>query len=152
MMTARRQRLILVIATIFGVGLATAFVINAFRQNMLFFFTPSQIETEAPKDRNFRLGGLVEQGSLKREGDGLTVHFLVTDTVKNIRVVYKGILPDLFREGQGVVAMGRLLSDGNFSAEEVLAKHDEKYTPPEVTSGIRAAVQHANIPPRKVDH
>ncbi|CAK0750566.1 periplasmic heme chaperone [Gammaproteobacteria bacterium] len=147
-MTARRQRLLLVIVTVLGVGLATIFVINAFRQNMLFFFSPSQIEAEAPKDRNFRLGGLVEKGSLKREDDGLTVHFSVTDMVKNIQVVYKGILPDLFREGQGVVAMGRLRPDGSFAAEEVLAKHDEKYTPPEVTSALKAAAaQHPHTQP-----
>ncbi|CAK0751677.1 Cytochrome c-type biogenesis protein CcmE [Gammaproteobacteria bacterium] len=145
-MTARRQRLFMVIFTIFGVSLTTILVINAFRQNMLFFFTPQQIAAEAPKDRNFRLGGLVEKGSLTREDDGLTVHFLVTDTVKNIQVTYKGILPDLFREGQGIVAMGRLLHDGSFLAEEVLAKHDENYTPPEVSSAIKAAVQSSNIP------
>lgn len=146
-MTARHQRLVLVMATVFGVGLAVAFVINAFRQNMLFFFSPSQIENEAPKDRNFRLGGLVEVGSLTREEDGLTVRFLITDMAKSIPVVYKGILPDLFREGQGVVAMGRLLPDGSFSAEEVLAKHDENYTPPEVASALKAA-GHSNVLPR----
>ncbi|CAK0775801.1 Cytochrome c-type biogenesis protein CcmE [Gammaproteobacteria bacterium] len=135
-MTSHQQKILLVAATVLGVGVAVALTLFAFQQNLLFFFTPSQIEAQAPKDRNFRLGGLVEKGSLRREGDGLTVHFLVTDTVKNIEVTYKGILPDLFREGQGVVAMGRV-QNGKFLAEEVLAKHDEKYTPPEVSSALQ---------------
>ncbi len=138
-MTARRQKLLLVVSTVCGVGLAAAFAIHAFRQNMLFFIAPSQVETQAPKDRNFRLGGLVEKGSLQREADGLTIHFLISDRVKSIGTVYKGIVPDLFREGQGVVAMGHLRPDGIFAAEEILAKHDEKYTPPEVTSALKGA-------------
>lgn len=139
-MTSHQQKILLVAATVFGVGVAVVLTLFAFQQNLLFFFTPSQIEEQAPKDRNFRLGGLVEKGSLQREGDGLTVHFSVTDTVKSIEVTYKGILPDLFREGQGVVAMGRV-QNGKFFAEEVLAKHDEKYTPPEVSSALKEISQ-----------
>jgi len=138
--TSHQQKILLVAATVFGVGVAVVLTLFAFQQNLLFFFTPSQIEEQAPKDRNFRLGGLVEKGSLQREGDGLTVHFSVTDTVKSIEVTYKGILPDLFREGQGVVAMGRV-QNGKFFAEEVLAKHDEKYTPPEVSSALKEISQ-----------
>ena len=145
-MTTRRQRLLLVIATLFGVSLAVAFAVHAFRQNLLFFISPSQIDTQAPKDRNFRLGGLVKNGSLHRDADGLTIHFLVTDRVKDVAVVYKGIVPDLFREGQGVVAMGRLRADGTFMAEEILAKHNEKYTPPEVTSALQSAGQSQHTP------
>lgn len=145
-MTAKNQRLMLVLISVFGVGIAVALVINAFRQNMLFFFSPSQIESSAPKDRNFRLGGLVEKGSLQRAADGLTVQFLITDTVQKISVVYKGILPDLFREGQGVVALGHLQADGSFAAEEILAKHDENYTPPEVSAALETAARHAQLP------
>lgn len=140
-MTVQKQRLILVLISICGIGLAVSLVISAFRENMLFFFSPSQIASEAPKDRNFRLGGLVEKGSLKRTGDGLTVQFVITDMVKNISVTYQGILPDLFREGQGVVALGHLQSDGSFVAEEILAKHDENYTPPEVSSALEKAAR-----------
>ncbi len=140
-MTARRRRLLLVVVTVIGVGFAVTFAIHALRQNMLFFVSPSQIATDAPHDRNFRLGGLVKKGSLTREADGLTLHFLVTDLAKEVSVVYKGVVPDLFREGQGVVAMGRLRPDGVFAAEEILAKHDEKYTPPEVSSALKAARQ-----------
>jgi cytochrome c-type biogenesis protein CcmE len=106
----------------------------------VFFFTPTQIATnEAPHDRAFRMGGLVEAGSVQREKDGLTVHFRVTDTAKTIPVVYTGILPDLFREGKGVVAQGRLGSDGVFKASEVLAKHDENYMPPEAADALKKA-------------
>jgi len=123
-----------------GVGVAAVLILNAFRSNLVFFFSPSQVASkEAPKGRSFRLGGLVEKGSLRREDDGLTVHFLVTDTVTTIPVVFTGILPDLFREGQGMVAQGRLGSDGVFHADEVLAKHDEKYMPPEVAEVLKQA-------------
>jgi cytochrome c-type biogenesis protein CcmE len=106
----------------------------------VFFFTPSQIAAgEAPKDRSFRIGGMVEAGSLKRQADGLTVHFVVTDTAKSVPVAYKGILPDLFREGKGVVAEGRLGADGVFRADQVLAKHDENYMPPEAAHAIEQA-------------
>ena len=145
-MTPRQQRMALVGAVVVGVALATALAVNAFRQNLLFFFSPSQVVAAvAPADRNFRLGGLVEKGSLKREDDGLTVHFMVTDMVKTVPVVYTGILPDLFREGQGIVAMGKLRKDGTFVAEEVLAKHDENYMPPEVADALKTAQNQGSL-------
>lgn len=133
----RKQRLTIVVLIVLGVSAATALVLTAFRENLLFFYSPSQVmAAEAPVNRNFRLGGLVEEGSVRREGDGLTVHFVVTDHKASTPVVYTGILPDLFREGQGVVALGRLGPDGVFIAEEVLAKHDENYMPPEVAEAL----------------
>ncbi len=136
-MKSRHKRLAFIVAGLAGLGGAAALVLNAFNDNMVFFFSPTQVfAKESPEGRNFRLGGLVEKGSLKREDDGLTVHFVVTDTHKDITVTYKGILPDLFREGQGVVAQGRLNPDGVFYAEEVLAKHDENYMPPEVKDAL----------------
>ena len=120
--------------------MAAALVLSAFRSNLVFFFTPTQVSAhEAPRDRAFRLGGLVEAGSVAREKDGLTVRFRVTDTAQTIPVVYVGILPDLFREGKGVVAQGRLGPDGIFKASEVLAKHDENYMPPEAAEALRKA-------------
>ena len=115
-------------------------MLNAFRSNLVFFFTPSQVAShEAPSGRTFRIGGLVEAGSVVHDKDALTVHFRVTDTAQTIPVVYTGILPDLFREGKGVVAQGRLESDGTFRATEVLAKHDENYMPPEAAEALRKA-------------
>jgi cytochrome c-type biogenesis protein CcmE len=123
-----------------GLGIAAALVLNAFQSNLVFFFTPSQVAShEAPRDRAFRIGGLVEAGSVSRDGDGLTVKFRVTDTAKTIPVMFVGILPDLFREGKGVVAQGRLQSDGTFKASEVLAKHDENYMPPEAAEALKKA-------------
>jgi cytochrome c-type biogenesis protein CcmE len=123
-----------------AVGLAAALVLNAFKSNLVFFFTPTQVANgEAPKERSFRIGGMVEAGSLKREGDGLTVHFVVTDLAKRVPVTFKGILPDLFKEGKGAVAQGRLGADGTFAASEVLAKHDENYMPPEVADALAKA-------------
>ena len=122
-------------------------MLNAFQSNLVFFFTPSQIAAgEAPKDRAFRIGGMVQTGSVKRQGDGLTVEFVVTDTAKSIPVTYKGILPDLFREGKGVVAQGRLGTDGVFRADEVLAKHDENYMPPEATHALDAGARRRRGP------
>ncbi len=136
----RKQRLILVTLLVAGIGSATALALYAFSQNLLYFYTPSQIAAgEAPKGRQFRVGGLVVDGSVKHESDGLTVHFELTDTAKTIPLVYKGLLPDLFREGQGIVAQGSVDSDGLFRAEEVLAKHDEKYMPPDVAYALKAA-------------
>jgi cytochrome c-type biogenesis protein CcmE len=136
----RHKRFALIAAGVAGLGLAVAFVLNAFQSNLVFFFSPSQIiAKEAPVARNFRLGGLVEEGSLKREGDGLTVRFRVTDTAHAIPVVYSGILPDLFKEGKGVVTQGRLSTDGVFHAEQVLAKHDENYMPPEAAEALKRA-------------
>jgi cytochrome c-type biogenesis protein CcmE len=129
-------------ALLIGTGLvllagAVTLVLTAFQQNLVFFFTPSQVAAnEAPIGKAFRIGGMVEAGSLKRAGDGLTVHFKVTDTARSVKVKYTGILPDLFKEGKGVVAQGRLGPDGVFQATEVLAKHDENYTPPEAAHAL----------------
>lgn len=137
-MTLRKQRMLLVLLVLSGVGVAVALALNAFKDNLVFFFSPSQVAAaEAPQGRAFRLGGLVEQGSVKREDDGLTVHFAVTDMAQKVNVTYKGILPDLFREGQGVVAQGKLTETGTFMASEVLAKHDENYMPPEVADALK---------------
>lgn len=123
-----------------GLGIAAFFVANAFKNNLVFFFSPTQVAAkEAPVNRTFRIGGLVEEGTLQRDNDGLTVRFTVTDTAASIPVVYKGILPDLFKEGRGCVAQGRLGDDGIFRAEEVLAKHDENYMPPEAGDAIDKA-------------
>jgi cytochrome c-type biogenesis protein CcmE len=127
-------------AGVAGLGVATALVLNAFQSNLVFFFTPSQVvANEAPKDRAFRIGGMVEEGSLVRDKDALTVRFKVTDTAKAVPVVFTGILPDLFKEGKGVVAQGRIGADGTFKASEVLAKHDENYMPPEAAAALKAA-------------
>jgi cytochrome c-type biogenesis protein CcmE len=139
-MKPRHKRLAVIGAGIAAIAVAAALVLNAFQSNLVFFFSPSQIAAgEAPKDRAFRVGGMVQTGSVKRQGDGLTVEFIVTDTAKSIPVTYKGILPDLFREGKGVVAQGRLGTDGVFRADEVLAKHDENYMPPEAKHAIDQA-------------
>lgn len=132
--------MVLLAAALGLLAVATALVLNAFRSNLVFFFTPSQVAAkEAPLGKTFRIGGMVEVGSVKREPDGLTVRFNVTDTAKTIPVVYKGILPDLFREGKGVVTQGRLGEDGVFVASEVLAKHDENYMPPEAAHALEQA-------------
>lgn len=143
-MKARQKRLMFVVIGVLGISAAAALILTAFKSNLVFFFSPTQVKAnEAPLDRSFRLGGLVETGSLKREDDGLTVHFLVTDNAETIKVTYKGILPDLFREGQGVVAQGKLGAEGVFMAEEVLAKHDETYMPPEVAEALQKAEEAA---------
>jgi cytochrome c-type biogenesis protein CcmE len=129
-----------IVSGLAALGVAAALVLNAFQSNMVFFFTPSQVvSNEAPHGRSFRIGGLVEAGSVVRDKDALTVHFRVTDTAKTIPVQYTGILPDLFREGKGVVAQGKLGPDGVFHANEVLAKHDENYMPPEAAEALRKA-------------
>jgi len=123
-----------------ALGVATALVLSAFNENLVFFFTPSEVvEHKAPQGRTFRIGGMVEKGSVKREPDGVTVRFTVTDTAKSLPVQYKGSLPDLFREGKGVVAQGQLGADGVFQAREVLAKHDENYMPPEAAEAVKRA-------------
>jgi cytochrome c-type biogenesis protein CcmE len=130
----------LIAAGIACLAVAAGLVLNAFQSNLVFFFSPTQvIAGEAPTGRTFRIGGLVQSGSLKRAADGLTVSFVVTDTAHNMNVSYTGILPDLFREGKGVVAQGRLGADGVFRAEEVLAKHDENYMPPEAAHALEQA-------------
>jgi cytochrome c-type biogenesis protein CcmE len=136
----RTRRALWIVAGLAGLGIAAALVLNAFQSNLVFFFTPSQVAgNEAPRDRAFRIGGLVEAGSVARDKDGLTVKFRVTDTAKTIPVVFVGILPDLFREGKGVVAQGRIGPDGTFKASEVLAKHDENYMPPEAAQALAKA-------------
>jgi cytochrome c-type biogenesis protein CcmE len=136
-MKPRHRRLAWIAAGVALVGIAAALVLNAFQSNLVFFFSPTDVvENRAPQGRMFRIGGLVEERSVKR--DGLTVRFNVTDTAKTIPVVYTGILPDLFREGKGVVAQGKL-SGGVFTASEVLAKHDENYMPPEAAAAIGKA-------------
>jgi cytochrome c-type biogenesis protein CcmE len=145
-MKPRHRRLILIVAGLALLGVTAALVLSAFNKNLVFFFSPSQVaDKEAPVNKTFRLGGMVEKGSLKRMPDGLTVEFLVTDTAKTIPVRYKGILPDLFSEGKGVVAQGRLDADGTFVASQVLAKHDENYMPPEAADAI-ARAQKGQLP------
>ena len=139
-MKRRHKRIGIILVGLAGLSLAAFLVASAFRQNLVFFFSPTQVAAkEAPVDRTFRIGGLVEDGTLKREGDGLTVRFTVTDTAASIPVVYKGILPDLFKEGRGCVAQGKIGPDGVFQAEQVLAKHDENYMPPEAGEAIDKA-------------
>ena len=139
-MKPRQRRIAMVAGGLAALAVAVTLVLTAFRQNLVFFFTPSQVAArEAPLDRTFRIGGMVETGSVKRQADGLTVHFMVTDTAKSIPVVYRGALPDLFREGKGVVAQGRVGADGVFVASEVLAKHDENYMPPEAADAVKRA-------------
>lgn len=135
-----KQRLIIVLLIVTGIGTSVALALTAFSQNMLYFFSPSQIMAgEAPLNRTIRIGGMVTQGSLQRSSDSLQVNFSVTDYKHSIVVQYTGILPDLFREGQGIVAIGQMQEDGAFLAEEVLAKHDENYMPPEVADALKAA-------------
>ena len=136
-MKPRTRRALWIVGGLAALGIAAGLVLNAFQSNLVFFLTPTQVAAnEAPRDRPFRIGGLVENGSVKREKDALTVRFNVTDTAKTIPVVYTGILPDLFREGKGVVAQGRIGPDGTFRASEVLAKHDENYMPPEAAKAL----------------
>ncbi len=143
----RRQRMIFVGVIVIGVGVAALLALRAFQGNLLYFFSPSQVMAgEAPQHQNFRVGGLVVDGSVKRPGTGLTVNFDLTDTLATVSVRYTGILPDLFREGQGIVALGRLRVDGAFEAEEVLAKHDENYMPPEVAEALATAKNGGAIP------
>jgi cytochrome c-type biogenesis protein CcmE len=137
-MKTRHKRLVFILLGLAGLGVAAGLALNAFQSNLVFFYSPSQVFSgEAPVNKPFRVGGLVEPGSVKK--DGLKVNFVVTDNVKSIPVHYEGILPDLFREGQGVVAQGRLGADKQFVAEQVLAKHDENYMPPEVEGVLKDA-------------
>ena len=142
-MKARQKRMILVGVAVLGVGVAASLALSALQSNIAYFFSPSQVLAgENPPDTVFRVGGLVVQNTLKRQEDGLTVHFDVTDNAETVPVSYTGILPDLFGEGQGVVAKGRIGADGVFYADEVLAKHDESYMPPEVQDTLKTT--HAN--------
>ncbi len=143
-MKPRHKRIAAIVIGVVALGVATALVLTAFQENLVFFFTPSQIAAkEAPQGRTFRIGGMVEKGSVRRQADGVTVQFTVTDTAKSIPVTYRGQLPDLFREGKGVVAQGQLGADGVFRANEVLAKHDENYMPPEAKEAVEKARQAA---------
>jgi len=139
-MKPRHKKLAAIAIGLAALGAATALVLSAFQENLVFFFTPSQIAAkEAPQGRTFRIGGMVEKGSVKRQADGVTVQFTVTDTAKSIPVTFRGSLPDLFREGKMVVAQGQLQADGVFHAREVLAKHDENYMPPEAKEAVEKA-------------
>lgn len=139
-MKPRHKKLTIIIASVAALGLSATLVLDSFQSNLVFFFSPTQVAAnEAPQGKSFRIGGLVEEGSVKRQSDGVTVNFVVTDTAKVIPVVYTGILPDLFKEGKGVVAQGKLSSDGVFRADEVLAKHDENYMPPEAAAALEQA-------------
>src|ERR1700676_1979 len=139
-MKLRYRRVTWIIAGLATLGIAAALVLNAFRSNLVFFFTPTQVTAqEAPHGRPFRIGGLVEAGSLRREPSSLMVRFRVTDTAQTIPVAYTGLLPDLFKEGKGVVAQGTLGPDGVFHASEVLAKHDENYMPPQAKAAVDQA-------------
>ncbi len=143
-MNKKSRRKVLVLAVVFGVATASVLGLTAFEENLLYFYSPTQVKTgEAPQAHSFRVGGLVVDGSVKRAPDSLTVQFDVTDNEESMTVEYTGILPDLFREGQGIVAMGSFDSGGRFVADEVLAKHDEKYMPPEVADALKAAEEAA---------
>ncbi len=141
-MKSRHKKLLVILLGLTGLGIAAALILNAFQSNLVFFYSPTEVSAgKAPSDRAFRIGGLVETGSVKRDPDGLTVRFVVTDTAKSMPVIYKGILPDLFKEGKGVVAEGKLGADGVFASTQVLAKHDENYMPPEAAHALEQAAK-----------
>ena len=139
-MKPRHKRFVYIGLGLLALAVATMLILNAFQSNLVFFFTPTQVANgDVPKGRGFRIGGMIENGSLTREGDGLTVHFVMTDLAKRVPVTFKGILLDLFKEGKGAVAQGQLGADGTFLASEVLAKHDENYMPPEAAAALAKA-------------
>jgi cytochrome c-type biogenesis protein CcmE len=141
-MKPRHKKMAVIALSVSALTVAVVLVLNVFQSNLVFFFSPSQVVAkEAPIGKSFRIGGLVEEGSLKREGDGTTLSFAITDTAEVIQVVYTGILPDLFKEGKGVVAQGKIAENGIFYADEVLAKHDENYMPPEAASALEQAAK-----------
>jgi cytochrome c-type biogenesis protein CcmE len=141
----RRNKLLLIIGLLFGAGIIVALVLYALSQNINLFFSPSDMaQGKAPLEQRIRAGGMVREGSLVRAKNSLKVTFVITDFVENVNVSYEGILPDLFREGQGIVAQGKLNSAGVFVADEVLAKHDENYMPPEVIQALNDAKSQAN--------
>lgn len=141
-MKSRHKKLLVILLGLTGLGIAAALILNAFQSNLVFFYSPTEVSAgKAPSDRAFRIGGLVETGSVKRDPDGLTVRFVVTDTAKSMPAIYKGILPDLFKEGKGVVAEGKLGADGVFASTQVLAKHDENYMPPEAAHALEQAAK-----------
>jgi len=144
----RRNRIVLIVLVLAGIAVAATFALKAFNENLMFFYQPSQvIAGEAPVGRLIRVGGLVTTGSVQRQSDGLTVNFDITDNAETITVQYTGILPDLFREGQGIVAHGRLQDDQLFVADEVLAKHDENYMPPEVADALKKTHEEGTAAP-----
>ena len=137
-MKTRHKRALLIVSGLAVLGLIAALILNAFESNLVFFFSPTQVAAgEAPKGKAFRIGGMVKEGSIRREADGVTINFVITDTEKEVLVRYKGILPDLFREGKGAVVQGKFAEDGVFQASEVLAKHDENYMPREVADRLK---------------
>ena len=139
-MKPRQKRFLFIVLAVTALALVVGLVLNALKNNVSLYFTPTQVyNKEAPQGRSFRIGGLVEVGSVKREKDGLTANFVITDQHKSIPVIYKGILPDLFTEGKGVVAQGKIEADGIMHADEVLAKHDENYMPPEAADALKKA-------------
>lgn len=139
-MKKRHKRIVFIVACLAALGLATWLVLGAFRNNLVFFFSPTEVAAkQVPQGQTFRIGGLVESGSFKRDPDGLTMHFAITDTANRIPIVYQGIKPDLFKEGGGCVAEGRMGPDGIFHADRVMAKHDENYMPPEAGQAIDKA-------------
>ena len=141
-MKSRHKRLILIVAGLLTLSLAAWLVLSAFQKNLVFFFTPTEILAgKAPHSSSFRMGGMVEAGSLKRQADGVTVAFVVTDNAQRVRVHYRGILPDMFKEGKGVVAQGKLGNDKLFMADEVLAKHDENYMPADAAYALEKGKQ-----------
>lgn len=143
----RKRRLTFVLLILLGVGAAVGLAVTAFQQNMMYFISPSEVAAgQVPGSRSFRLGGLVKEGSVQRAADGVTVEFDVTDTAADVHIRYRGILPDLFREGQGIIAIGNLDDSGVFVADEVLAKHDETYMPPEVAEALQKAGAQAPHP------
>jgi len=143
-MNKRSRRKVLIIGIVFGVSLAAVLGLTAFEENLLYFYSPTDVKAgKAPSTHSFRVGGLVVAGSVNREPDSLKIVFDVTDNQESMSIEYTGILPDLFREGQGIVAMGNLQPDGRFVAQEVLAKHDENYMPPEVADALKASEEAA---------
>jgi cytochrome c-type biogenesis protein CcmE len=141
-MKPRHKKLAVIVSGVTALGVAAVLVLNAFQSNLVFFFSPTQVAAkEAPIGKSFRIGGLVEEGSVQREDGTTTVHFAITDTAQTIPVTYTGILPDLFREGKGVVAQGKISDNGVFVADEVLAKHDENYMPPEAAEALEQAAK-----------
>lgn len=146
MTPARKKRLGLIVLMVGGIAIGLSFALKSLDENIMFFFSPSEVvEGKAPQGRLFRMGGMVVDGSVSRPGEGLTVVFAITDNAESVTVEYTGILPDLFREGQGIVSNGRLNSDGVFVAQEVLAKHDENYMPPEVAAAMKNVTDPATV-------
>ncbi len=145
MTPTRKRRLIFITLITVGIAIATAIFLTAFKENIMFFKSPTEISKgDFPQERNFRIGGMVKDHSLQRSDDSLEVTFMITDFAHDVKVSYEGILPDLFREGQGVVAIGQMTLSGIFKAEEVLAKHDENYMPPEAAAALEAAKEQKN--------